>query len=206
MAYKFTDNKITFACLSGFLVAAAVLLVGLGLCRIKHARATECLVLSMRFNMPLQRAKTLFVDVLTADTVKKLDRRCWQNENEWMAYSLHIDELRSQAFLYPISNDACELRVELSAQSKEMSGFAAVAYARAVQTIVDKTNEKAETEGLAQLRNRVRKLQKKIERSGSDGDVNARLADALSQLKTAQETIGKNAIIITHIQCPAVKK
>ena len=76
-----------------------------------------------------------------------------------------------------------------------MSEFAAAAYARGVQAIVDKTNEKAEAEGLAQLRNRLRKLNLKIERDG--GDIEARLVDAMSQLKAAQEIISKNAIIIT---------
>lgn len=66
--------------------------------------------------------------------------------------------------------------------------------------IVDKTNEKTEAEGLAQLRNRVRKLQKKVERDGLDDDAKVRLAVAMSQLKTAQEIISKNAIIITDIQ------
>ena len=197
MAYKFTDNKIAFACLSGLLAASAVLLVGLVICRIKRTQAADCQVLSMRFNMPLQRAKTLFADVLTADSVKKIDRGCWQNENEWTAYSRHNDELRSQAFLYPLTKDSCELHVELSARSKAMSEFAVAAYARGVQAIVDKTNEKAEAEGLAQLRNRVRKLNLKIERDGLVGDIEARLVDAMSQLKAAQEIISRNAIIIT---------
>ena len=100
----------------------------------------------------------------------------------------------------PLTKDSCALHVELSAQSKGLAESAAVAYTSAVQMIVDKTNEKTEAEGLAQLRNRVRKLQKKVERDGLDDDAKVRLAVAMSQLKTAQEIISKNAIIITDIQ------
>ena len=200
MAYKFIDNKIAFVFLSCLLVASVVLLVGVGLCRTRQAKDVGCHVFGRRFNIPQQRARTLFADVLAADFVKRIDRGCWQNENEWTTYSRRVGEFRSRAFLSPLTKDSCALHVELSAQSKGLAESAAVAYTSAVQMIVDKTNEKTEAEGLAQLRNRVRKLQKKVERDGLDDDAKVRLAVAMSQLKTAQEIISKNAIIITDIQ------
>ena len=191
--------------LTGALITLAVLSAGLCACRHKWLYGTECQVFRISLNVPEQRAKVLFNRVLAADFVRMIDKSCWRDEKEWCTYSQNINKFKSQTLLFPLSNDSCELSVELYAQMEGMSLPSAMAYVRTVQKIVDETNIKMEADGLAQLRNRVRKLQSKISRSRDDMGVRARLSEAESQLNIARDVMSRNAIAIVDVKGLAVK-
>lgn len=88
------------------------------------------------------------------------------------------------------------------ARNKEDSYGIARAYLRAAEEALSEQNRNMERCGLAQLRNRVVKLQRKLEKKGRDAEIEKELSNAVDQVRVVETAVAKDRINILSVQFP----
>ena len=88
------------------------------------------------------------------------------------------------------------------ARNKEDSYGIARACLRAAEEALSEQNRNMERCGLAQLWNRVVKLQRKLEKKGRDAEIEKALSNAVDQVRVVETAVAKDRINILSVQFP----